>query len=365
MDRSPWLAVNLSLVWPGLGQMRQQQWLAGLSLAALFPLFVSRGVWELLAADGQTTWSFVYVMVAAIIYLSSPWLAYHVRPTQHLRQSVERLPSPQTPAANAAKDPWYSLFLEQLLPGMGHFYAGQTLLGGALLVLGVGFAYLANNGVPSLLPLACSIWAAAGYHAYRVYALQSGNWLALLVIMGVMGLRLTISYSPLWFSQNILQCIVPSTSMQPTLQVDDRTFVHRQQQYQPQHGDIVVFLPPATAIQTLGTGPETLFVKRVIGVPGDQIQIDNGQVWVNRQPLSESYASPPNYTVEAMIVPANEYFVLGDNRNESGDSHVWGTLPAENILGQAYKIYWPPPRVQSLLVTNPSSIPPQTNAVAA
>lgn len=86
---------------------------------------------------------------------------------------------------------------------------------------------------------------------------------------------------------------------------------------------------------------------------GDQVQIIHGQVWVNRQPLDEPYASTADYTVEPTTVPTATYFVLGDNRNESGDSHVWGVLPAGNILGQAYKIYWPPARVQSLLARSP------------
>jgi len=353
---SPWLPVNLSLAWPGLGQLYQKRWLIGLVLATLFFVFISRSSWEVFAANGKTLWGFIYLGAAAVVYALSPWLAHRLHPktppsppqsTIKVLHNSQRASQhqPTTPE----QDPWYSLFLEQLLPGMGHLYIGQTLGGGGLLLLGVGLAYAANKLALSLLPLAYGIWAIAGYHAYRTASKTRGHQWALLAIVGLMLLRLMVGYTPTWINHSVLQCIVPSTSMQPALQVDDRIFVRRNARYRPTRGDIVVFLPPAEAIQTLDTTPDTLFVKRIVAVPGDQIQITNGQVWLNQQPLTEPYASVPTYSMAASRVPPESYFVLGDNRNESGDSHVWGTLPRNNILGRAYKIYWPISRVQSLL----------------
>ncbi len=103
----------------------------------------------------------------------------------------------------------------------------------------------------------------------------------------------------------------------------------------PQVGDIIVFRYPKD--------PSRDFIKRVIGVPGDVVEITNGVVYVNGKPLHEDYtADPPSYFQPAERVPEGEYFVLGDNRNNSSDSHVWGLVPAQNIIGKAWFSYWPP-----------------------
>ncbi|MEL6247670.1 MAG: signal peptidase I [Cyanobacteria bacterium J06648_16] len=344
---SPWLAVNLSLVWPGLGQLCSRQIGFGLLLAILFLGLLWRGSWEIWAPPGQTMAGLTYLAVAGGVYLIAPWLAH--------RQARLRRPSSglsrQSPSTASRKDAWYGFFLEQVLPGMGHLYIGQTLLGGAFLLLGVGLAYTANNGQANLLPLAYGLWAIAGYHVYRVTNHRTGQTAVLLIAIALMSWRLIVGYLPTLIDQNVLQCIVPSQSMQPTLQVNDRLFVSRDRGYRPQPSHIVVFTAPVQAIATLEVQPDTLLVKRIVGTPGDQVQIGNGQVWVNHQAIDEPYAQSPAYTWGPETVPPDTYFVLGDNRNESGDSHVWGYLPAANILGQAYKIYWPPQRVQSLLTS--------------
>ncbi|MBX6772136.1 MAG: signal peptidase I [Chloroflexi bacterium] len=102
----------------------------------------------------------------------------------------------------------------------------------------------------------------------------------------------------------------------------------------PRRGDIVVFLYPHDRSRD--------FIKRVIGLPGDVVEVRDGKVFVNGQALVEPYImSPPRYTMPPMRVPENQYFVLGDNRNDSSDSHVWGTVPWYDIVGQAWVSYWP------------------------
>ena len=103
----------------------------------------------------------------------------------------------------------------------------------------------------------------------------------------------------------------------------------------PQRGDVIVFRYPRD--------PSRDFIKRVIAVPGDTVEIRVGRVYVNGQVLVEDYTSDsPSYTYPRQEVPAGQYFVLGDNRNNSSDSHIWGLVPAENILGKAWVSYWPP-----------------------
>jgi signal peptidase I len=102
----------------------------------------------------------------------------------------------------------------------------------------------------------------------------------------------------------------------------------------PRRGDVVVFRFPGN--------PERDFIKRIIGEPGDTVEIKDGTVYIDGSPLDEPYiTSKPTYTYGPMEVPVDQYFVLGDNRNNSYDSHVWGFLPEENIIGQAWLSYWP------------------------
>lgn len=101
-----------------------------------------------------------------------------------------------------------------------------------------------------------------------------------------------------------------------------------------ERGDIVVFHYPID--------PEQELIKRVIGLPGDTVKVQSGVVSVNGQTLNEPYiAAAPAYSGE-WLVPEEHLFVLGDNRNDSSDSHSWGFLPYEKVVGKAVVIYWPP-----------------------
>jgi signal peptidase I len=129
---------------------------------------------------------------------------------------------------------------------------------------------------------------------------------------------------------------VDGFSMRPTLDDGEFVLVNRMS-YRfgaIERGDIIVFNYPAN--------PDQELIKRVIGLPGDQVTVNNGQVALNGYILSEPYiADAPQYN-GTWSVPDNYLFVLGDNRNNSSDSHAWGMLPIENIVGKAIVIYWPP-----------------------
>lgn len=102
---------------------------------------------------------------------------------------------------------------------------------------------------------------------------------------------------------------------------------------EPERGDIIVFKHPRSELN---------LIKRVIGLPGDNVEIREGQVWVNGILTDEPYIqAPPTYS-SSWVVPEGEFFVLGDNRNNSSDSHAWGFLPNDHILGKAMVVYWPP-----------------------
>ena len=128
---------------------------------------------------------------------------------------------------------------------------------------------------------------------------------------------------------------VENISMLPTLQPGEFLLVNKMayKLSDINGGDIVVFHFPQD--------PREDYIKRVIGVPGDVISVQSGKVSVNNQPLTEPYISAsPQYT-GSWTVPEGQLFVLGDNRNQSSDSHSWGFVPLENVVGKALVVYWP------------------------
>jgi signal peptidase I len=137
---------------------------------------------------------------------------------------------------------------------------------------------------------------------------------------------------------------IPSGSMLPTLQINDRLIVDKLS-YRfnvPQRGDIVVFAP-TDALEKQNF--HDAFIKRVIGLPGEKIEIKGGRVYVNGEPIKENYIEEaPQYQMETKEVPADAYLVLGDNRNNSYDSHYWGFVPRDRIIGRAVVRFWPPNR---------------------
>ena len=137
---------------------------------------------------------------------------------------------------------------------------------------------------------------------------------------------------------------IPSNSMDPTLHIGDRLLIEKVSYrfHSPHRGDIVVFEPPPQ-LQAIGYRREQAFIKRVIGLPGDTLAVRQGHLYRNDRPLDEPYIlASPNYEMPPVTVPENALFVMGDNRNDSNDSHIWGFLPIENIIGHATLRFWPP-----------------------
>jgi len=130
---------------------------------------------------------------------------------------------------------------------------------------------------------------------------------------------------------------VDGESMVPTLVSGEYVIVNRLSYRlgSPQRGDIIVFHFPRD--------PKEEYIKRVIGLPGDEVEVRDGQVYINGQPLNETYLKVKMDYIGSWQIPADQLFVLGDNRNNSSDSHDWGTVPMDYVVGKAILVYWPPP----------------------
>ena len=152
---------------------------------------------------------------------------------------------------------------------------------------------------------------------------------------------------------------IPSGSMLPTLQINDRLIIDKisYRFTNPVRGDIVVFNPTAELERQKF---HDAFIKRVIGLPGDRVEVKAGKVYVNDKVLTEKYLDEaPAYNWKSTeltpdgIVPEGHYLVLGDNRNNSYDSHYWGFVPKDKLVGKAVVRFWP--------IDRAGGIPPQPN----
>ena len=130
---------------------------------------------------------------------------------------------------------------------------------------------------------------------------------------------------------------IDQTSMEPTIEPGERFFVNKisYRLHDPERGDIIILHSPYDPAGTPN-------IKRIIGLPGETIAIKNGTVYINGCVLEEPYLTQPTTgTLAATVIPANNYFVMGDHRSVSMDSRHWGTLPREDIIGKAVWRYWP------------------------
>ena len=155
-------------------------------------------------------------------------------------------------------------------------------------------------------------------------------FLAVLLLIGILA----------FWGKGIKFFIIPSSSMEPTLHPKDRVIVVNDK---IRREDIIVFIDPVSS----DTSP--FMIKRVIAIPGDKIKIENGKLYLNNKLKKEPYiAEEMVYYLKSQTISKKHVFVLGDNRNNSADSSVWGELPVENIIGKAIYVYWPRNKIRAL-----------------
>ena len=168
---------------------------------------------------------------------------------------------------------------------------------------------------------------------------RQGSWRSLLLwVLLALLLRWQV-VEPRW---------IPSGSMLPTLQLQDRILVEKlrprldRTRHQPLPlNSIVVFRAPEPLVQA-GYDPDAALIKRVVGRQGDLLEVRDGRLWRNGDAVAEPWLGEEiSYAMAPITVPENELWVMGDNRNASLDSHLWGPLPEADVIGTAILRYWP------------------------
>jgi signal peptidase I len=335
-NREPWFAVNLANFVPGLGQMltgqagRGSLWLlliGGLAIAA---------IWALIAPNIGIGWA-IGLLIGSWLCSITQLFDTHATVRRGNEADFER-------DRKAAKDPWLAVFLSRIMPGLGQFYQRRWGLG-LLFLFGV-FGLQLVGPVGILLSWVMGVFGI--YNAYSQAPVRRETTQGKIIGIVIAALLASIgsiflAFSIRWFVAEAR--FIPADSMSPTLRIGDRLIIDKLSYRfkSPQRGDLIVFNPTKTLQEQ---NFKDAFIKRIIGVPGDTIAIQNGKLLLNGKVTPEAYITEaPSYTYGPTIVPANEYFVLGDNRNNSYDSHYWGFVPRANIIGQATKRFWPPKRI--------------------
>ena len=261
-------------------------------------------------------------------------------------------------AAPTKKQPFLAVFLSEIIPGLGQIYNSQWLKGIGLMIfvfltsslletvglLGRFLSRLFEGGV-SLFILndayvtarkingqEGNLFSRFGKKVYGIFAFWFTLYFVLVAIFTII------------ITTNFIQGFkIPSEAMKPTLLKGDKLFVDKfiYKKSMPKRGDVIVFKYPQD--------PKKDFVKRVAAFEGETVEIKDGKIFINDKSLTDEPFSkiyyynhdPYGTTNKKVTVPENSFYVLGDNSANSSDSRSWGFVPKENLIGKAFKIWWP------------------------
>ncbi len=371
-NKEPWISVILSTLFPGVGQIYAGRFVRGGMFLLIAIIFIGIVVWlglnplVNLVVVGQ-------VLVGYFVFNIFNLFDAHrcTRKSNNIEFEVAR---------KAEKDPWLGVFLNRFIVGSGYAYQGKWILAILFFVFGYlsspivilsvvllsfgGQADLLATKLSSIYLISVILSYFSIYHVYKISPTQREKQKKSIIFICL----ILISFDfiiPISIRTFLAEPrFIASSSMNPTLLVDDRLIIDKIsfRWRKPERGEIIIFNPPNHPVI-----PDTskVYIHRIIGLPRDRISIHNGKVFVNDSPLNEKYISEPtNYTLPSsndslcpmcfrpdnvqvdkehpfFTVPNGQYWVMGDNRNNSLDSHAWGFLPEKNIVGRAMFRYWP------------------------
>jgi signal peptidase I len=370
-NKEPWLSVILSTLFPGVGQIYAGKFIRGGILLLIAIILIGITLWFWLNPSVDFLVGSQFLVGYFVFNIFNLFDAHRcTRKSNNIEFEIAR---------KGGKDPWLGVFLNKIIVGSGYAYQGKWILSilfflvylsNPIAILSVVFlsfggqANLLETKLPFIYLISVILSYFSIYHVYKISPSQREKSKKLIIFICL----ILISFDfiiPIFIRIFLAEPrYIPSSAMNPTLLVDDRLIIDKIsfRWRKPERGEIIVFNPP---IHPVVPDASKVYIKRVIGLPGDRISIHDGKVFVNNTPLNEPYiAAPPNYTLpnqdEALCpncfrpdnvqsgkehlfftVPNSKYWVMGDNRNNSLDSHAWGFMPENNIVGRAMLRYWP------------------------
>lgn len=354
-NREPWLAVNLSWIFPGLGQIYSGKKTKGYFLIFICIALQILGFWLIINPTGDIRIGACLIVISIFIWFWNLFDAYSVARSQNTDE-FEFL-------RQMSKDPWLAMLLTRFL-GIGYFYIGKFFLGVFAIFMIIGSARFS----PLLLPIVSGIFSYIAYIFSPGHRHWSKNMALLIAILIIISGLLSSGFVFSLRAYVIESRWIPSGAMEPTLQGSpnqenaDRILVNKfsYRFENPKRGDIIVFLPNE---ELQKEQYKDAFIKRIVGLPGEKVQLKKGLVYIDNQPLSEkkyltskqrtlidicTAGTQPPYLSKPVTIPAESYLVLGDNRNSSYDGRCWGVVPRNLIIGKAYKRWFPFNRIASL-----------------
>ncbi|MGR3278140.1 signal peptidase I [Acaryochloris marina NIES-2412] len=361
-SKEPWLAVNWSMILPGLGHLYAGKPLQGWGIILAYLALFLLSLFSVITAQETGLIGFGAIVLFLLLGFGS-WISAY-------RAAIRTNDTAFENHRKTLKDPWLAVFLSRFILGAGHLYMGKWILGSILIVAEIltwiyapGLVFL---GLWFVLPFVAN-------HAYQAASDQRKNSkniiLKLFLLLVIAPIGLSITFGLAIRSLIVEARYIPSGGMEPTLKINDRIVVDKVSYLfrTPKRGDIILF-KPTQALKRAGF--ENAFLKRIIGLPGDEVEIKQNVIWINNQPLQEPYTmsgttespSPdicrsnyvtmdveskpidppiPIYLSQPQTIPPDHYLVLGDHRELSLDSRCWGLVKRSEIIGQATKRFFP------------------------
>jgi signal peptidase I len=345
--KEPWLAVVLSSFLAGIGQIYSGRIWRGSLLILTEGMLVCLSIWSLLSpkCDILVTAGLCLVLIAIGIWnlFDAHKCAKRINPEDF---EIER---------RLSKDPWLALFLSDLIPGLGQIYLKRWLLGIGFLI-SAGILLIVDVKYPLLYVSLCAFFSMfVCYHAYISAPIrrEPSNKTVSIIVIVILCSYLFYGYSRHAFRAYVVgsfqipvNVLLPpeisaNSAMKPTLVPGDRLLVRKTKKYNPKRGDVIVFSPP--------DDPSIPLVKRIAALPSETLEIKDEALYIDGQQIQHPALQDIEYPPRDFLgmekkpyeVPENHIFVIGDNSVNSLDSRAFGAIPLSNVVGKAYKIYWP------------------------